>query len=107
MGTVPNCPNIPRLLDVGQCNDAYSAVKVALALADILKCGVNDLPLHLVISWVEQKAVIILLTLLSLGVKNIVIGPNLPAFLTPNLVKYLVENFGLAPTYGNNLFSGK
>ena len=87
----------PRLLDVGQCNDAYSAVKVALALADALKCGVNDLPLSLVLSWYEQKAVSILLTLLALGVKNIRLGPTLPAFVSPNILNLLVENWGIKP----------
>ena len=89
--------DIPRLLDVGQCNDAYAAVRVALALADALKCGVNDLPLSLVLSWYEQKAVCILLTLLYLGIKNIRLGPTLPAFVSPNVLNYLVENFGIAP----------
>ena len=88
----------PRLLDVGQCNDAYSAVKVALALADALKGGVNDLPLSLVLSWYEQKAVCILLTLLALGVKNIYLGPTLPAFLSETVVKTLVETYDLHPT---------
>ncbi|HQB38151.1 MAG TPA: hydroxylamine reductase [Deltaproteobacteria bacterium] len=88
---------IPRLLDVGQCNDAYSAIQIALALADAFKCGVNDLPLSLVLSWYEQKAVIILLTLLHLGIKNIKIGPSLPAFITPNVLNFLVENFNIAP----------
>jgi hydroxylamine reductase len=88
---------IPRLLDVGQCNDAYSAVKIALALADAFKCGVNDLPLSLVLSWYEQKAVVILLSLLSLGIKNIRLGPSLPAFITPNILKFLVENFNIMP----------
>lgn len=87
----------PRLLDVGQCNDAYSAVKVALALADALKCGVNDLPLSLVLSWYEQKAVAILLTLLALGVKNIRLGPSLPAFVSPDILNLLVENWGIKP----------
>ena len=87
----------PRLLDVGQCNDAYSAVKVALALADALKCGVNDLPLSLVLSWYEQKAVAILLTLLALGVKNILLGPSLPAFVSPDILNLLVENWGIKP----------
>lgn len=89
---------IPRLLDVGQCNDAYSAVLLALALSDAFECGVNDLPLTLVLSWFEQKAAVILLALLSLGVKGIYLGPTLPAFLTPNLVKVLVEKFDLHPT---------
>jgi len=88
---------IPRLLDVGQCNDAYSAVQIALALADAFDCGVNDLPLSLVLSWYEQKAVAILLSLLHLGIKNIKIGPSLPAFITPNVLNFLVENFNIAP----------
>ncbi|MCL2409805.1 MAG: hydroxylamine reductase [Oscillospiraceae bacterium] len=88
---------LPRILDMGQCNDAYSAVKVALALADAFECGVNDLPLTLVISWYEQKAVAILLSLLHLGIKNILLGPSLPAFVSPNVLNYLVENFGVAP----------
>lgn len=88
---------IPRLLDVGQCNDAYSAVKIALALADAFKCGVNDLPLSLILSWYEQKAVVILLSLLSLGIKNIRLGPTLPAFITPNILNFLVENFNIMP----------
>ncbi|MFA5164876.1 MAG: hydroxylamine reductase [Candidatus Omnitrophota bacterium] len=92
-----NIGGIPRLLDVGQCNDAYSAVKIALALADAFKCGVNDLPLSLVLSWYEQKAVCILITLLSLGVKNIRIGPSLPAFTSQNVLKVLVEQFGVKP----------
>ena len=89
--------DIPRLLDVGQCNDAYAAVRVALALADALKCGVNDLPLSLVLSWYEQKAVSILLTLLALGVKNIRLGPTLPAFVSPNILKVLVEQWNIMP----------
>ena len=88
---------IPRLLDVGQCNDAYSAVKIALALADAFKCGVNDLPLSLVLSWYEQKAVVILLSLLSLGIKNIRLGPTLPAFITPNILNFLVDKFNIMP----------
>jgi hydroxylamine reductase len=88
---------IPRLLDIGQCNDAYSAIQIALALAGAFECGVNDLPLSLILSWYEQKAVVILLTLLSLGIKNIKIGPSLPAFITPNVLNFLVENFNLAP----------
>ena len=86
-----------RLMDVGQCNDAYGAVKIALALADAFGCGVNDLPLSLVLSWYEQKAVCILLTLLHLGIKNIRLGPTLPAFISPNVLNYLVENFHIAP----------
>lgn len=88
---------IPRLLDLGQCNDAYSAVKIASALAEAFACGINDLPLSLVLSWFEQKAVAVLLTLLFLGVKNIRIGPNLPAFITPAVLNVLVESFGLTP----------
>jgi hydroxylamine reductase len=88
---------LPRLLDMGQCNDAYGAIKVALALAEAFDCGVNDLPLSLVISWYEQKAVSILLTLLHLGIKNILLGPSLPAFVSPNVLNYLVENFAIAP----------
>ncbi len=88
---------IPRLLDMGQCNDAYSAIQVAVALAGAFKCGVNDLPLTMVLSWYEQKAVCILLTLLALGIKNIYIGPSLPAFLSPTVLGVLVEKFGLKP----------
>jgi hydroxylamine reductase len=88
---------LPRLLDVGQCNDAYSAIKVAVALADVFKVGVNDLPLSLVVSWYEQKAVAILLTLLYLGIKNIRLGPSLPAFITPNILDVLVKNFNIMP----------
>ncbi|BCV24586.1 hydroxylamine reductase [Gelria sp. Kuro-4] len=88
---------IPRLLDMGQCNNAYSAVQVAVALAKAFDCGVNDLPLSLVLSWFEQKAVAILLTLLHLGIKNIRLGPSLPAFLTPNVLKVLQENYNIQP----------
>ncbi|EFI35594.1 hybrid cluster protein [Desulfonatronospira thiodismutans ASO3-1] len=88
---------IPRLLDVGQCNDAYSAVKIAMALAEAFECGVNDLPLSLVLSWYEQKAVAILLSLLALGVKDIRLGPSLPAFVSPNVLNYLVENYDIKP----------
>jgi len=88
---------IPRLLDVGQCNDAYSAIMIAVALAGAFECGVNDLPLSLVLSWYEQKAVVILLTLLHLGIKNIKLGPSLPAFISPNVLNFLVENFKIAP----------
>lgn len=86
---------LPRIMDMGQCNDAYSAIQVTVALADVFKCSVNDLPLTLVLSWYEQKAVCILLTLLSLGIKNIYIGPSLPAFLSPNVLGVLVDKFGL------------
>jgi len=88
---------LPRLLDVGQCNDAYSAIKVAVVLADVFGVGVNDLPLSLVLSWYEQKAVAILLTLLYLGIKNIRLGPSLPAFITPNILDVLVKNFNIMP----------
>lgn len=88
---------LPRILDMGQCNDAYSAVKVALALADAFQCGINDLPLTLVLSWYEQKAVCILLTLLSLGVKNMYLGPTMPAFLSETVTKVLVDTYGLQP----------
>lgn len=86
---------LPRLLDVGQCNDAYSAIMLAVNLAEKLGCGVNDLPLSLILSWFEQKAIVILLTLLSLGVKNIYTGPTAPAFLTDNLLAVLNEKFGM------------
>jgi hydroxylamine reductase len=88
---------IPRLLDVGQCNDAYSAVQIAVALAKAFNVGVNDLPLSMILSWYEQKAVAILLTLLYLGIKNIRLGPSLPAFITPNVLDFLVKNFNIMP----------
>jgi hydroxylamine reductase len=88
---------IPRLLDVGQCNDAYSAVQIALALSKAFNLGVNELPLSFILSWYEQKAVAILLTLLHLGIKNIRLGPSLPAFISPNVLKVLVENFNIQP----------
>lgn len=88
---------IPRLLDIGQCNDAYSAIQIAVALSKAFDCGVNDLPLSLILSWYEQKAVAILLTLLHLGIKNIKIGPSLPAFVSPNVLNVLVENFSISP----------
>ena len=90
-----NIGGIPRLLDIGQCNDAYSAIQIASALAGAFECGVNDLPLTLMISWFEQKAVAVLLSLLSLGIRGIHLGPTLPAFLTPNLLAILVENFDI------------
>ena len=89
---------LPRIMDMGQCNDAYSAIQVAVALANAFNCGVNELPLSIVLSWYEQKAVCVLLTLLSLGIKNMLLGPTLPAFVSPNVLKYLVENFNIAPT---------
>lgn len=94
LGTIDD---IPRLLDIGQCNDAYSAVKIALALGDAFGVGVNDLPLSLVLSWYEQKAVAILLSLLYLGIKDIRIGPSLPAFITPGILKVLVDKFNIMP----------
>ena len=87
----------PRIMDMGQCNDAYSAIRVAVALSEAFKCGVNDLPLTLVLSWYEQKAVCILLTLLHLGIKNILLGPTLPAFVSPNVLNFLVEHYNIAP----------
>src|SRR5665647_2149610 len=88
---------LPRLMDMGQCNDAYSAIQVAVALAGAFECDVNDLPLSMVLSWYEQKAVVILLTLLALGIKNILLGPSLPAFISPNVLKVLVDNYNIGP----------
>ena len=88
---------IPRLIDMGQCNDAYGAIQVAAALADAFGCSVNELPLSFVLSWYEQKAVCILLTLLHLGIKNIRLGPSLPAFVSPDILNFLVENYQIAP----------
>jgi len=88
---------LPRIMDMGQCNDAYSAICVAVALAEAFGCSVNELPLSMVLSWYEQKAVSILLTLLHLGIKNILLGPSLPAFVSPNVLNYLVENYNIAP----------
>jgi hydroxylamine reductase len=95
LGTVAG---LPRLLDIGQCNDAYSAIQIALALAEAFQCGVNDLPLSMVLSWYEQKAVCILLTLLYLGLRNIYLGPTLPAFVSPNVLDFLVKQYNLTPT---------
>ena len=95
LGTIDG---IPRILDCGQCNDAYSAIRIALALADAFGCSVNDLPLTLVLSWYEQKAVCILLTLLYLGIKNILLGPTLPAFISPGVLDVLVKNYNITPT---------
>lgn len=92
-----NIGGIPRLLDIGQCNDAYSAIQIASALAGAFECEVNQLPLSLMISWFEQKAVAVLLSLLSLGIRGIHLGPTLPAFLTPNLLNILVKNFDIRP----------
>ena len=89
--------DLPRIMDMGQCNDAYSAIKVAVALSEAFNCTVNELPLSMVLSWYEQKAVCILLTLLHLGIKNILLGPSLPAFVSPNVLNFLVENYGIAP----------
>jgi len=86
---------LPRLLDVGQCNDAYSAIRIALALADAFGCTVNDLPLSLVLCWFEQKAVCILIALLALGIRNIRLGPTLPAFLSPGVVQELQRRYDL------------
>ena len=88
---------VPRLLDIGQCNDAYSAIKIAAALAEAFQCDVHQLPLSMILSWFEQKAVAILLTLLHLGIKNIRLGPSLPAFVTPSVLSVLVDKFGIAP----------
>jgi hydroxylamine reductase len=84
---------IPRLLDIGQCNDAHSAIQIALALSKAFNVGVNELPLSLILSWYEQKAAAILLTLLHLGIKDIRLGPSLPAFITPNVLAFLVKFF--------------
>ena len=89
---------LPRIMDMGQCNDAYSAIRVAIALAEAFECSINELPLSLVLSWYEQKAVCILLTLLHLGIENIRLGPTLPAFISKNVLNYLVENYHIAPT---------
>ena len=92
-----NIGGLPRIMDMGQCNDAYGAIKVAMALAEAFGCGVNELPLSFVLSWYEQKAVCILLTLLHLGIRNIRLGPSLPACLSPNILNFLVENYGIGP----------
>ena len=92
-----NIGPLPRLLDIGQCNDAYSAIKIAVALAEAFDCSVNELPLSMILSWYEQKAVSILLTLLYLGIKNIKLGPTLPAFVSPNVLNLLVEQYNIAP----------
>jgi len=88
----------PRIMDMGQCNDSYSAIRVAVALAEAFQTDINSLPLTLVLSWYEQKAVCVLLTLLSLGVKNIYLGPTLPVFVSPNVLNVLVDTFGIRPT---------
>lgn len=95
LGTIKG---LPRMMDMGQCNDAYSAIKVAIALAEAFECEVNDLPLSMILSWYEQKAVCILLTLLHLGIRDIYLGPTLPAFISPNVLNYLVENYNISPT---------
>ena len=92
-----NIGGLPRIMDMGQCNDAYGAIKVAMALAEAFGCEVNEIPLSFVLSWYEQKAVCILLTLLHLGIRNIRLGPSLPAFLSPNILNFLVENYGIGP----------
>ena len=94
LGTIDE---LPRIMDMGQCNDAYSAIKVAVALSEAFGCGVNELPLSMVLSWYEQKAVCILLTLLHLGIKNIYLGPTLPAFVSKNVLNFLVENYNISP----------
>ena len=94
LGTVAG---FPRIMDVGQCNDAYSAIQIAVALAGAFNCSVNELPLSFVLSWYEQKAVCILLTLLHLGIKNILLGPSLPAFISPNVLKILVDQYNIGP----------
>ena len=94
---IGNIGGLPRIMDMGQCNDAYGAIKVAMALAEAFGCEVNELPLSFVLSWYEQKAVCILLTLLHLGIRNIRLGPSLPAFLSPNILNFLVENYGIGP----------
>ncbi len=87
---------IPRLLDLGQCNDSYSGIKIALELSKAFNCSVNDLPISIVLSWYEQKAVSILLTLLYLGIKNIKLGPSLPAFISPNILKNLSDKYRIS-----------
>jgi hydroxylamine reductase len=94
LGTVEG---IPRLIDIGQCNDAYSAIQVALALSKAFGVSVNELPLSLILSWYEQKAVAILLTLLYLGLKNMRLGPSMPAFLSKNVANFIVQNYNLKP----------
>ncbi len=94
LGTIGN---LPRIMDMGQCNDSYSAIKVAVALSEAFGCGVNELPLSIILSWYEQKAVCVLLTLLSLGLQDIRLGPSLPAFVSPNVLKILSEKFGIRP----------
>ena len=89
--------DFPRVLDLGQCNDSYSAIKIALALAEAFNCNVNDLPLSIILSWYEQKAVCVLITLLSLGIKDIYLGPTLPAFITPNILQVLIDKFNIKP----------
>jgi hydroxylamine reductase len=89
---------VPRVLDVGQCNDAYSAIQIAVAVAGALGVGVNDLPLHYAISWFEQKATAVLLTMLHLGIKRIHLGPTLPQFLTPEVLGVLIDKFDIRPT---------
>ena len=88
---------LPRIMDMGQCNDSYSAIKVALALSEAFDCSVNELPLSIILSWYEQKAVCVLLTLLYLGIKDIYLGPTLPAFVSSNVLDFLVKNFNITP----------
>ena len=97
-GSYVTCTGVVRKMCIrDRCNDAYSAIQVAVALAEAFQCNVNELPLSMVLSWYEQKAVCILLTLLHLGIKNIYLGPTLPAFISPNVLNYLVENYNIAP----------
>ena len=88
---------LPRLLDMGQCNDAYSAIRVAIELSKVFDCTVNELPLSMILSWYEQKAVAVLLTLLYLGIENIKLGPSLPAFVSPKVLSILIEKFKISP----------
>ena len=97
-GDIGEIDGLPRILDCGQCNDAYSAIKIAFALSEAFDCTVNDLPLTLVLSWYEQKAVCILLTLLYLGIQNMYLGPTIPAFISENVLQVLQKNYNLTPT---------
>lgn len=94
LGTIDS---FPRIMDIGQCNNAYSAIKIAVALSEAFECTVNELPLSMALSWYEQKAVCILLTLLYLGIENILLGPSLPTFISPNVLKFLVDKYKISP----------
>eukprot|EP00494_Astrolonche_serrata_P031875 UN32144 len=100
-GNVPNT-ELPRYLDIGQCNDSFSAVVIASELAKVLDCTIHDLPVHLVISWFEQKAVAVLLSLLHLNIQNIYLGPSLPGFVSPNVLDVLVDKFNIKPANNEN-----